>query len=1213
MDHDLSPEPGMVSALAAPALDPIFERPTLLETESAWHGHVPFAHWLVAASRPAMLVELGTHNGVSYAAMCEQVRREGLSTRCFAVDTWAGDEHAGFYGEDVFATLSRFHAQRYGTFSRLLRSTFDEALPYIPDGAVDLLHIDGRHRYEDVAHDFATWTPKLSARAVVLFHDTNVREREFGVWRLWAELRERHPSFEFLHAYGLGVLLVGAEAPAELAALCALDAAGVARVRERFSLLGERGETEQALMLARRFTVEVQGAEARAREWGERLAATVGDSPAKLAVAEAERRSLRLRLSAAKANVAALERDRAAERATAAGEREAAARREAAATAARTAEAAREEQDHRAELARRSAEWEAAARRAHGEAAASVRAAWSEVARLREDRRLILGSTAWRITQPLRAGLRMARPGGPGEPRAESDGAPMPALGALHLGMPEDAQDGRAQDGRAQDGGAQDGGAQDGGAQDGATAAPANGSSAAAAPADGAADGGAPARARAAAAREAGSGVPATDEAQAGTDGSGERDAHEGEAHETGGGGGGDAEAGGARADADGIGGDKVGAAGAMPRATPARTGRRGRILFLSGEAHTPGSVYRVERYAATARALGWEAEALGLRGVDDGVLAGADVVVLWRVAWEGHIEGIVEVCRRQGSVVVFDVDDLMIRPELATIEVIDGIRSQRFSEDGTREFFARVRRTMDASDLVTVTTEELAGHVRELQQIAHVLPNGWDAESLVAARRAVRQRRDSGEGEGLLRIGYAGGSRTHQRDFGLAVGAVAALLARRPEARLVLFRDPSSGEGVVLAGEYPELKPVAAQIEWRDMVPLALLPAEMARFDINLAPLELGNPFCEAKSELKWWEAALVEVPTVASPTGPFARAIEDGRTGLLADGAAAWAEALERLAADPALRARMALDAYHAALAGWGPNTRAEALQDVLSQIAGGREGARGFELGLRRAGAARAALPALVESEVLLVQDGLRDADITVVIPVYNYAEYVVEALESVAAQTLRPLDLVVVDDGSGDESVPMVLDWVRANAPRFNRLMVRRHLANAGLGFARNSGFAAAETPFVLPLDADNRLAPGCCARLLAAMAGGAAFAYPQIRSFGDSDAVFGVLPFSAGRLMSGNYVDAMALVAKWAWAAGGGYDHVRFGWEDYDFWCRLVERGLWGEAVPEVLAEYRVHRGSMIHTQTEQRGNKRALVEDMERRHPWLRIAGKRML
>lgn len=1158
-----------MAALTSPALDPMFQRPALPETESAWHGHVPFAQWLVSTARPDLLVELGTHTGVSYAAMCEQVRRDGLATRCFAVDTWAGDEHAGFYGEDVFATFSRFHAARYGTFSRLLRATFDEALPYIPDATpdpgpdappdggpagsrsagIDLLHIDGRHGYDDVAHDYASWAAKLSPRAVVLFHDTNVRERGFGVWRLWAELRERHPSFEFLHAHGLGMLLPGPTPPPALAALCGLDAAATARVRERFALLGERWDAEQALMLQRRFTVEVQQAEARAREWGERLTAEVGDSPARLALADAERRSLRIQLSGAKANIAALER-------TMRGEHEAMAAETAAQAVAHRATLEREREARQAmgdELDRRSAEWEQAARRTHARAAGSVDAAWAEVARLRLDRRLILGSTAWRITGPLRRAMRLLRGGGAPDPQPEPETAP-PPLPPLSLAAPEPAPPAVAD------------------------ALPPPNPGAAETPAT-------PDAAQPDAAQPA-TPQPAPPDAQA------------------------------------------------TPRPPAA-----GRILFLSGEPHTPGSTYRVERYAAAARSLGWQADALGLRGVDDTVLAGADVVVLWRVAWEGHIEGIVEVCRRQGSTVVFDVDDLMIKPELATIEVIDGIRSQRFSEDGTREFFARVRRTMDHADLVTTTTEELAGHVRELQQIAHVMPNAWDDESLAAARRAVRQRRDSGEGEGLLRIGYAGGSRTHQRDFALAVPAVAALLRARPAARLVLFRDPSSGEGVVLAGEYPELRDVAAQIEWRDMVPLALLPAEMARFDINLAPLELGNPFCEAKSELKWWEAALVEVPTIASPTGPFARAIEDGRTGLLAADPAGWEAALARLADDPALRARIARDAYHEALAHWGPNARAEALASVLAQAgasrpgsprpgsphpgrahpARARAGARAFELDLHRQArsspAARPELPELVASEVLLAHDGLRDAAVSVVIPVYDYADYVVEALESVAAQTLHPLDLVVVDDASTDDSAAIVLDWARQHAPRFNRVQVRRHLANAGLGHARNTGFAAAETPFVLPLDADNRLAPACCARLLDALADGrgTAFAYPQIRSFGDGDAVFGTLPFSAPRLISGNTIDAMALVAKWAWAAAGGYDHVRFGWEDYDFWCRLVEQGLWGQAVGEVLAEYRVHRSSMIHTQTEQRANKRALVEDMERRHPWLRIAGKRML
>ena len=80
---------------------------------------------------------------------------------------------------------------------------------------------------------------------------------------------------------------------------------------------------------------------------------------------------------------------------------------------------------------------------------------------------------------------------------------------------------------------------------------------------------------------------------------------------------------------------------------------------------------------------------------------------------------------------------------------------------------------------------------------------------------------------------------------------------------------------------EFPVLAACMHQIEWRDMVPLDRLPNEIARFDINLIPLEIGNPFCEAKSELKFFEAALVEVCTIASRTGPMQRTISTGRLG--------------------------------------------------------------------------------------------------------------------------------------------------------------------------------------------------------------------------------------------------------------------------------------------------------------------------------------------
>jgi FMN phosphatase YigB (HAD superfamily) len=226
-----------------------FTRPERLVPPASWVEHIPFAMFLIEILRPRLLVELGTHSGNSYCAFCQAVKQLSIDAKCFAVDTWQGDEHSGHYGKDVLVNLREHHDSLYKDFSSLLQSCFDEAVAHFTDGSIDLLHIDGLHTYDAVRHDFETWLPKLSDRAVVLMHDTNVHENGFGVWRLWDELKVKHPSFEFLHGHGLGVLAVGPEYPPALDAILK-SPAETTSIRNFFHRLGfPLGDGVEAIIL----------------------------------------------------------------------------------------------------------------------------------------------------------------------------------------------------------------------------------------------------------------------------------------------------------------------------------------------------------------------------------------------------------------------------------------------------------------------------------------------------------------------------------------------------------------------------------------------------------------------------------------------------------------------------------------------------------------------------------------------------------------------------------------------------------------------------------------------------------------------------------------------------------------------------------------------------------------------------------------------------
>ena len=184
--------------------------PKSLEFPDSWIGHLPFAAFLIEKCRPEIFVELGTHSGNSYFSFCQAVKENKIQTKCYAIDSWKGEEHAGIYGEEIFEKVNTHNQKHYASFSKLMRMQFDEAADYFSDSCIGLLHIDGFHTYDAVKHDFETWEKKLTPNAFIIFHDINVREQNFGVWKFWEEMKARYPlNIDFLHSHGLGVVFTG--------------------------------------------------------------------------------------------------------------------------------------------------------------------------------------------------------------------------------------------------------------------------------------------------------------------------------------------------------------------------------------------------------------------------------------------------------------------------------------------------------------------------------------------------------------------------------------------------------------------------------------------------------------------------------------------------------------------------------------------------------------------------------------------------------------------------------------------------------------------------------------------------------------------------------------------------------------------------------------------------------------------------------------------
>ncbi|WP_186480333.1 glycosyltransferase [Synechococcus sp. NOUM97013] len=238
--------------------------------------------------------------------------------------------------------------------------------------------------------------------------------------------------------------------------------------------------------------------------------------------------------------------------------------------------------------------------------------------------------------------------------------------------------------------------------------------------------------------------------------------------------------------------------------------------------------------------------------------------------------------------------------------------------------------------------------------------------------------------------------------------------------------------------------------------------------------------------------------------------------------------------------------------------------------------------------------------------------RSRGLSVCISLYNYGARILDALNSVLAQSeAGSTELIVVDDASSDDSAAVVRTWMQEHHPQLGRCLLLQHNSNGGLAAARNTAFRLATSPWCFVLDADNQLEPLAlqqCGQLARHSAANCAVVHSLVRvqaeqGSDDPRVLVSDTPWQQQLLRGGNYIDAMALVRREAWEAIGGYTHIPGGWEDFDFWCSLIDAGWHGVLCPQVLATYTSHSSSMRAESTTKQ--ERRLSRLLQARHPWL--------
>lgn len=214
---------------------------------------------------------------------------------------------------------------------------------------------------------------------------------------------------------------------------------------------------------------------------------------------------------------------------------------------------------------------------------------------------------------------------------------------------------------------------------------------------------------------------------------------------------------------------------------------------------------------------------------------------------------------------------------------------------------------------------------------------------------------------------------------------------------------------------------------------------------------------------------------------------------------------------------------------------------------------------------------------------MNDHNRALKISVIIPYYNKAEFLDEALTSVYLQSYADWECLIVNDGSQDDITIAIQKWLNKDK-RFQYYEKK----NGGVSSARNFGIKLAKGEWILPLDPDDRIGKDYLELASGYFGKGYSLIYCEAEKFGDEQGKWQLPDFSLNSLAEDNVIFNAAFYKKSAWTTLGGYDESLPILEDWDFWISLLKNGDKVARINKVCFYYRIKSSNSIMKDTKRK-------------------------